>query len=109
MNIVDLDAQRPHYSGPALCRSNPEHRWRAIVPVAGNPFAIECPYCNQPGVMAGYLIAAGLDPADVQCEYEKMIRSLNMGNALLLTALHQATDGEQGADCVVIEKAGSLQ
>lgn len=107
--IVDLDSQRPHWSGEGRCRSNPTHKWVAIVPVTANPFALECPHCKMPGIKSGYLHAAGLSAAEVQEQYEKIIRDLNGANAFLATALYQATDGEQGANYVGIEKTGDLQ
>lgn len=104
-DVIDLDSQRPHLSGPALCRSNPAHRWVAVVPVSGNAFFLECPYCKQSGVMSGYLSATGLNPDLVQEHYERLIVQANFANALLLTALHQATDGEQGAMAVSVTRS----
>lgn len=47
--VVDLDAQRPHTSGPASCLICC-HEWVAVVPVTTS--LLECPAChNMRGVM----------------------------------------------------------
>lgn len=46
--VVELDAHRPHLSGPVLCLRC-EHEWIAVRPVGTYP--MECPKCK---AMMGY-------------------------------------------------------
>lgn len=47
-DIVDLDAQRPHYTGPAVCLRC-GHEWISVRPLG--VVALECPKC---GAERGY-------------------------------------------------------
>lgn len=47
-DIVDLDAQRPHVAGPAMCLRC-EHEWVAVRPLG--VVVLECPKC---GAERGY-------------------------------------------------------
>ena len=48
-DVVDLDAHRPHLSGPVLCLRC-QHEWVSVRPV-DTPPGLECPQC---GAMMGY-------------------------------------------------------
>lgn len=50
--VIDLDARRAHYSGPACC-TKCDREWVAVAPLGTD--ALECPSC---GKMAGVKFSA---------------------------------------------------
>lgn len=51
MSVTDLDTRRPHYQGPAKCKSCGQE-WRAVV-LADYTGPLECPGCHE---MTGELV-----------------------------------------------------
>ena len=42
--VVSIDSQKPHLSGPAIC-THCKHEWQAVAPV-GNHTNLQCPECG---------------------------------------------------------------
>lgn len=59
--VVNLDAWRPHVSGPVICLRC-EHEWISVRPVGTHP--MECPKC---GAMMGY------SWSNVRCGFDSVL------------------------------------
>lgn len=97
-NVIPIEANQPHTTGPAQCRSC-RRSWVAVVLTAANPWLLECPGC---GLMHGHIPAALPDsPYQAKVWAEEMWRYLTWGvmpgaGAIVLRESPSATDGCAG-------------
>jgi len=67
--IIDLDGQRPHIGGEAICQ-HCKHEWLAVAPVGVHPDTMECPKCGTCQSTFKYPVAPTGDYWECKCGCE---------------------------------------